>query len=161
MPVETFFHPVRRVPGEPTPFATWKKIIRKSAFAFILVPPALVTSASTVNAATTNCTGPLTGTISGNVVVPSGASCTLSDTTVTGNVQVLPNASLTVDATQQPATIGGSVQATNCASALLEGGVTVNGNVQIVQCSQKSGFVGPGVKIGGNFQCINNGGAAK
>ena len=135
--------------------------MKKFALALILAAPALVAGAATVHAANTNCTGTLTGSITGNIVVPSGASCTLSNITVTGNVQVLQNASLTVDATQQPATISGNLQATNCAFTLLEGGVTVNGNVQIVQCSQKSGFVGPGVKIGGNFQCTNNAGGCE
>jgi hypothetical protein len=127
--------------------------MRNFAVALIMAVPAVLAGASTVHAADANCTGALTGKIDGNVVVPNGASCTLSDITVTGNVQVSQNASLTVDATQQPATIGGNVQATNCAFALLEGGVTVDGNVQIHQCAQQSGFVGPGVKIGGNFEC--------
>ena len=135
--------------------------MRAIAFALVLAIPAILGDASAARAANTACTSALSGNITGNVVVPSGASCTLSDVTVTGNVQVLQNASLTVDATQQPATIGGNVQATNCTFALLEGGVTVNGNVQIVQCAQQSGFVGPGVKIGGNFQCINNAGACE
>jgi feruloyl esterase len=118
----------------------------------------LVGSAWVAHAANTSCTGTLNGNIRGNIVVPNGASCTLSDATVAGNVQVQQNANLTVDATQQPTTIGGNVVATNCASALLEGGVTVGGNVQIQGCAQQSGFVGPGVKIGGGFQCINNAG---
>src|SRR5689334_19269964 len=105
--------------------------VRTFTLALLVAIPALVGGTLAVHA--TNCTGPLSGNITDNVVVPSGASCTLSNATVTGSVQVQQNASLTVDATQQPATIGGSVQATNCASALLEGGVTVNGSVQIVQ----------------------------
>src|SRR5271163_3651858 len=121
---------------------------------------ALVASTS-VSRADTPCSSALSGTIKGNVVVPSGASCTLSDVTVTGGVQVLQNASLTVDTTQQPATINGNVQATNCTFAVLEGGVTVGGSVIIRQCAQLSGFVGPGVKIGGNFQCQNNSGACQ
>lgn len=135
--------------------------MRSLALALAFVVPVALAGPSTVYAANTSCTGTLSGNVSGNVVVPGGASCTLSDVTVTGNVQVLQNASLTVDATQQPATIGGNLQATNCAFVLLEGGVTVNGNVQIVQCAQKSGFVGPGVKIGGNFQCVNNAGGCE
>jgi hypothetical protein len=98
--------------------------------------------------------------IDGNVVVPDGASCTVSDATVAGDVRVLQNASLTVDATQQPTTIGGNVHADHCAFALLEGGVTVTGNVRIGQCAEQSGFVGPGIKIGGNFECTNNPGGA-
>lgn len=161
MLVATLLYSGPRVTGEPSTLAGWSKTMRNCAFALILAAPALVASGSTVRAANTNCTGPLTGTITGTVLVPSGASCTLSDATVTGNVQVLQNASLTVDATQQPTTINGNIQAINCASALLEGGVTVTGNVQIVQCTQKSGFVGPGVNIGGSFQCSNNAGGCE
>ena len=75
--------------------------------ALIVTVSALVGGASAVRAADTTCTSTLTGTIDGNVVVPDGASCTLSDATVAGNVQVLQNGSLTVDATQQPTTIDG------------------------------------------------------
>jgi len=131
------------------------------AHALIAAIPALVGGASAVHAASTSCTSVLSGTITGNIVVPNGASCTLSDANVTGDVQVLQNASLTVDATQQPATINGNIQANHCASALLEGGVTVTGSVQIQHCAQPSGFVGPGVKIGGDFQCSNNGGGCQ
>lgn len=121
---------------------------------------AFVASTSMARADTT-CSSTLSGTVDGNVVVPSGASCTLSNVTVKGGVRVSQNASLIVDATQQPATINGAVQATNCVSALLEGGVTVAGNVQIQGCAQQSGFVGPGVKIGGSFECINNAGGCE
>jgi feruloyl esterase len=127
----------------------------------IVTVAALVGGASAVRAADTTCTSTLTGTIHGNVVVPDGASCTLSDATVAGNVHVLQNASLTVDATQQPTTIDGNVHADHCAFALLEGGVTVTGNVRIGQCADESGFVGPGIKIGGNFECANNRGACE
>jgi hypothetical protein len=135
--------------------------MRGFVHALIVAVPALVGGASAVRAADTTCTSTLTGTIDGNVVVPDGASCTLSEATVAGNVQVLQNASLTVDATQQPTTIDGNVHADHCVFALLEGGVTVTGNVRIGQCAQQSGFVGPGVKIGGNFECTNNPGACK
>ena len=135
--------------------------MRGFVHALIVAVPALLGGVSAVWAADTTCTSTLTGTIDGNVVVPDHASCTLSDATVMGNVHVLQNASLTVDATQQPTTIGGNVHADHCEFALLEGGVTVTGNVRIGQCSQQSGFVGPGIKIGGNFECTNNPGACK
>jgi feruloyl esterase len=135
--------------------------MRRFAHAAIVAIPALIGGASAAHAASTSCTGTLSGSITGNIVVPSGATCTVSDATVTGDVQVLQNASLTVDARQQPTTIDGNIQAHQCASALLEGGVTVNGSVEIAQCAQKSGFVGPGIKIGGNFQCINNAGGCE
>jgi feruloyl esterase len=135
--------------------------MRRFAHTLILTIPALVGGASAVHAAATTCTSTLSGSITGNIVVPVGASCTLSDATVTGNVQVLQNASLTVDATQQPTTINGNVLANQCASTLLKGGVTVSASVQIQQCAQPSGFIGPGVKIGGDFECINSGGGCQ
>jgi Tannase and feruloyl esterase len=135
--------------------------MRRFVHALIVAVPALVGGTSAVRAADTTCTSTLTGTIDGSVVVPDGAACTLSDATVAGNVQVLQNASLTVDATQQPTTIGGNVHADHCAFALLEGGVTVTGNVRIGQCTEQSGFIGPGIKIGRNFECTNNRGVCK
>ena len=135
--------------------------MRMLALALVFAISALVGGAAAVHAADANCTSSLSGNITGNVVVPNGGSCTLSNATVTGNVQVLQNATLTVDATAQPTTIAGNVQAIGCASAILEGGVTVNGSVQIVQCAQQSGFIGPGVKIGGNFQCSNDRGGCQ
>ncbi len=134
--------------------------MRGFVHALIVAIPALV-GAATAYAANTSCTGALSGSITGDVVVPNGASCTLSNATVTGDVQVRQNASLTIDATEQPTTIGGNVAAIGCASALLEGGVTVTGDLQIERCSQQSGFIGPGVKIGGNFQCLSNAGACE
>jgi len=135
--------------------------MRTSALALVFTISALVGGASAVRAADANCTGSLSGNITGNVVVPSGGSCTLSNATVNGNVQVLQNATLTVDATAQPTTIAGNVEAVGCTSVVLEGGVTVNGAVQIAQCSQQSGFIGPGVKIGGAFQCVNDPGGCE
>ena len=96
--------------------------MRGFAHALIVAIPVFVGGASAVHAANTSCTGTLSGSVTGNIVVPVGASCTLSDATVTGDLQVLQNASLTVDATQQPTTINGNVLANQCASALLEGG---------------------------------------
>jgi Tannase and feruloyl esterase len=135
--------------------------MRTVALVLAVAVAALFANASAARAADTACAGLLSGIIDGNVVLPQGASCTMSDVTVRGNVQVLENASLTVDATQQPTTIDGNVQANHCASVLFEGGVTVTGSVQIQQCAQQSGFVGPGIKIGGDFQCINNGGGCQ
>ena len=134
--------------------------MRRLVHAAVVAIPAFLAGVSSAYAANTNCTGTLSG-VTGKVVVPVGASCTLSNAIVTGDVQVLQNASLTVDATEQPTTINGNIQANLCASTLLKGGVTVTGSVQIQHCAQPSGFVGPGVKIGGDFQCINNGGGCQ
>jgi hypothetical protein len=106
--------------------------------------------------ADTVCNGSMTGTFSGNLVVPAGGSCTLYQANVGGNVLVSPHASLTVDGLEEWTAIAGNIQATQCASTLLEGSVTVGGDVLIQQCSGTSGFAGPGVKIRGNFICQNN-----
>ncbi len=103
--------------------------------------------------ADTNCTGALTGTISGNVIVPNDASCTLSSATVSGNVTVKTNATLAVNG---PAAIQGNVAADHCRSVTLTGSVTVGGNVLIGYCSSTSGYTGPAVQVNGNLQCHDN-----
>jgi tannase/feruloyl esterase len=135
--------------------------MRTGALALMLSIVALFGSASVVRAADATCVDVLSGIIDGNVVVPQGTSCTMSDVTIRGNVQVSDNASLTIDATQQPATIGGNIEADRCVFVLLKGGVTVDGNIQIRRCLLQSGFVGPGIKIGGNFECHKNLGACE
>jgi hypothetical protein len=125
-----------------------RKAMRRLVHAAAVAIATLLAGGPLGYAANTNCTSTLSGNLAGTVVVPTGASCTLSNATVTGDVQVRQNASLTLDATEQPTTIGGNVDAVNYAFALLEGGVTVTGDVQIERCLQLSGFIGPGVKIG-------------
>jgi hypothetical protein len=94
--------------------------------------------------------------VKGNIVVPKNASCTLDTVSITGDVLVRENASLTVQAYVEPSTIGGNVLADHCAFTLLEGTVTVGGDLQIQNCTAKSGFAGPGIKIRGNFVCQSN-----
>ena len=108
--------------------------------------------------ADTTCAGTLMGSIEGNVTVPVGATCVLKTNVVTGNVVVSQGARLTVDAYQEPANILGSVVAQQCNSALLQGDVTVGGNVIIQGCTEnsKNGFQGPGILISGNFVCNSN-----
>ena len=105
---------------------------------------------------------PLVGIINDNVNVQNNASCTIGSAYegayINGNVQVRQGASLIIQARQYPSTITGNVQANQCNFALLEGAVTVGGNVQLGQCMKESGFDGPGIKISGNFQCQNNSG---
>ena len=102
-------------------------------------------------------------TINGNVTVPNGASCTLAFVEVTGNVDVGQGGSLLISAYDEPSTIGGSVTAAKCVSALLEGNVTVKGDVRIESCTGTgaNGFQGPGIAIGGTFQCQNNAGSCE
>ena len=120
--------------------------------------------APTAWAADVSCTGAMSGdasgplNINGNVTVPSGANCTLSFVNVTGNVQAKQGSTLLINGYTEPSTIGGNVLATNCYSALLEGNITVVGNVEIQQCSGNgsNGFQGPDIHIKGNFHCQGN-----
>jgi hypothetical protein len=104
--------------------------------------------------------GPAVTTINGNVIVPDGKSCTLSFVNVEGGVRVGRDASLTVSAYTEPSSIGGDIEATNCNSVLLQGNVTVRGNVDIISCSGAgwNGFQGPDTVINGNFVCQSNAG---
>jgi len=112
-------------------------------------------------AADTTCPPNPSGTINGNLTVPAGASCTLTNVTVTGNVQVGKGASLAVlsDA-GQTVTIGGNVQAAQCQQVDLHanpGGVlSVGGNVHIRNCTAGGGYQGAAVTISGNFACDYN-----
>jgi Tannase and feruloyl esterase len=112
--------------------------------------------ASIARAADAVCTGSLSGNVAGNVYVGSGVSCTISQANIGGNVQLKSGAALFIDGRQYPSVIGGSVLAQNCAFALLEGAVTVHGNVVIQRCTADSGFTGPGIVVGGNFLCTDN-----
>jgi hypothetical protein len=139
--------------------------MRLFAFAAALVVVTMFGGILAAHAQNVSCSGNIGGgatetTISGDVTVPSGASCTLQFVTVTGDVHVQQGGSLVVAAYDEPSTIGGNVEATNCVSALLEGNVTIKGDLDITGCTgtTANGFQGPGIVIGGNFQCLNNAG---
>jgi hypothetical protein len=104
--------------------------------------------------------GPTVTNIDGNVTVPDGASCTLSFVHITGNVEVGRNATLIVSAYTEPVEIGGDIEAKDCNSVLLQGNVTVGGNLNINSCNgtASNGFQGPDVLIHGNFECRSNAG---
>jgi len=102
------------------------------------------------------CTNALTGTFR-TIVVPDGESCTLYRAIVQGNVRVKRNASLFVGPPGS-SSIRGNVEAERCMTVLLSGTVIVDGNVEIEHCATKSGYVGPGVQIGRNFECRHNSG---
>src|SRR6185295_17921126 len=94
--------------------------------------------ASSARAADAICMGSLSGNVSGNVFVASNVACTISQANIGGNVQLKPGARLVIDGRQYPSVIGGNVVAQSCNSALLEGAVTVRGNVVIQRCTANS-----------------------
>ncbi len=98
--------------------------------------------------------------IDGDVTVPNGKYCTLSFVNIKGDVRVGRDATLIVSAYTEPSTIGGNIDGTNCNSVLLNGNVTVGGNLRIISCSGRTsnGFQGPDVVIDGNFECRSNAG---
>ena len=71
------------------------------------------------------CTGTLTGSFD-EVTVPVGATCTLSGSTVKGNVKALENARLFMSDTH----VGGNVEGDKAAIVQVSGG-RVDGNIQI------------------------------
>jgi hypothetical protein len=102
--------------------------------------------------------GPIVTNIEGNVTVPDGTSCTLSFVNIKGNVQIGRDATLIVSAYTEPSEIGGDIEAKDCNSVLLQGNVTVGGNLNINSCNgtAPNGFQGPDVLIHGNFECRSN-----
>jgi hypothetical protein len=115
--------------------------------------------------ADTSCSGLIGGgrtvtNINDNVTVPAGGSCTLSFVNIAGNVAVGQNAILVVSAYTEPSEIAGNIEANNCNSVLLQGNVTVGGNLNISACNgtASNGFQGPDVLIQGNFECMSNAG---
>jgi hypothetical protein len=104
--------------------------------------------------------GPAVTIINGDVTVPDGKSCMLSFVNVKGDVRVGRNASLTIAAYTEPSSIGGDIEARNCNFVLLQGNVTVRGNLEISGCSGPgwSGFQGPDTVIHGRFECQSNAG---
>ena len=76
------------------------------------------------------CTGELTQSVSANLVVPAGASCSLTGVTVRGNIKVRENASFYANG----ATIGGSVRCRSCSyvdllASTIARGVLIEGEV--------------------------------
>ena len=123
---------------------------------FVGAPSAWADNVTCTGVMSGDASGPLN--IKGNVTVPTNAHCTLSFVNVTGNVQANQGSTLLISAYTEPSTISGNVEANNCYSALLEGNVTVGGNVEILQCrgNGPNGFQGPDIVIQGNFHCEGN-----
>jgi hypothetical protein len=107
----------------------------------------------------TNCKGAMAGTFH-DVIVPDRASCVLSGASVKGDIDVRRDASLAVGPVGA-STIQGKVEADHCRAVTLAGAVTVDKDVRIRHCAMDSGYVGPGVQIGGDFECRDNSGACR
>jgi len=132
--------------------------------AFVMAATTTFGGTPTAQAADVICSGTLGGgstvtNITGNVTVPEKASCTLDFVTVAGDVHVRKGASLVVTAYTEPSTIRGDIRAQNCGSVLLQGNVTVEGDLRIHSCAGgPNGFQGPDTLVEGNFECQSNAG---
>jgi len=113
----------------------------------------------------TSCTEPLSGAINGNVVVPEGATCSLHDATVTGNVLVGKGARLLMIA--GPVTIAGDLLGIQCDAVEIHpepsSTVSIGGSVGLLFCTGQTGLIGykidppvNGLIIHGNFLCQFN-----
>jgi hypothetical protein len=140
-------------------------IITLTAFgALLATAPVALAQNCTKTAPYCNCPPSITGptTAYGNVTVPNGQSCVMTNVTVTGNVTVGIGASLDVEG---DSIIVGNLQANNCNLVRLNtafgggGAVTVVGSVQIGNCTGNRAFDSSGATIFGDFQCHNNTGA--
>ena len=113
--------------------------------------------AATSARADTLCTSGLFNVvIDGNLVVPDGANCTfVAEVTVTGNVLVGSGATFLVQG--GPATISGNVLADHCAVVeivSLNHPVSVGGNIEIQHCTSQINIFT--VRITGNLHVHNN-----
>jgi hypothetical protein len=136
-------------------------------FAVVLFASLGIVIATSARAQVTSCSGVLIGrTIQRNLFVPDGATCTLHDVRVVGNVLVGTNAALQLGADTN---IGGNILADSCnqVEEVKLNGVTqtpifIGGNVEINNCtvggslgsSPGSGF--PSFTVRGNLSCENN-----
>ena len=66
------------------------------ALGAFLLASAMASQSAAVAGPATTCTGSMTGGTYGSIEVPAGASCTLTDVTVTGQVMARPDSALTV-----------------------------------------------------------------
>ena len=133
-------------------------VLAAATMSFATAPAALAADTPCAGILGSNTYPATVTTIAGNVVVPDGASCTLYFVNVGGNVEVGRGSMLVVNGYNEPSTIAGNVEASQCASALIEGAVLVGGNLNIQLCtgSGPNGFQGPDVLIKGNFLCQGN-----
>ena len=130
----------------------------KRLFALLTLLLACLACAQQASAAV--CAGNMTGALQGPLTVPAHATCVLQSATVDGDVVVEQGGSLLVNGYLEPSTINGDVRAKGCGSALLQGNVTVHGDLRIGHCTgtAPSGFQGPGAIVKGEVECAGNSG---
>ncbi|AQP44583.1 polymer-forming cytoskeletal protein [Tessaracoccus flavus] len=120
-----------------------KRILTAAACAALAVS-GLALGAPTA-AADVTCRGTLTGYVGDTVEVPSGATCTLNNATVDGDVKVYRDASVTITGGR----IEGNVQAESARSVVVSG-TRVDGDIQPKYTTSTVNVTG--TTVGGNIQ---------
>ena len=128
------------------------------AIAGVLAAAGLVLAPSVPAGGKTNCTTSQGGvTISGDLT--AGPGCVLNGTTVTGNVKVDKNGTLSTDG----ATIGGNVEISNTSGTNSICHTSIGGNLQVHNNTGSNSIGGcgnPPNSVGGNVEVHNNSGQA-
>jgi hypothetical protein len=106
---------------------------------------AVLVFAPAAAAGNVTCQGVLSGPVTGNVLVPRGAECSLEFADVSGNVTAQFDATVSV----LGSTVGGNYTCNNCEQAHLQGS-TVDGNLQISHEKQYSVITNSTIR--GNLQ---------
>lgn len=129
-------------------------------------------STAPANAGDRTCRGTLGAiTVSGNLVVPAGATCTLKGTKVKGNVEVKRNGyllanNIRVDGNVQAenhkrlvvhnySRVDGNIQAKQGGGGLIRN-VTVDGDIQLFSNTKNTRFQVLANRVDGNLQCKSN-----
>lgn len=130
-----------------------KRLLAVAASAALAIG-GLALAAPTASADDRTCRGSIGAVnVDGNVIVPSGASCTLSGTEVEGNVKVGSNATLSVN----NAVIDGDIQSEGHRLVAVSN-TSVEGNIQL---EQGGAITLSGNRVDGDIQLFGNRSGAK
>jgi hypothetical protein len=121
------------------------EVRRMLCLAGLVCSAAVLALAPAASAGNVTCDGVLSGPISGNVVVPTGADCELQFAEVSGNVIAQTGATVSV----LGSTVGGNYTCNECEQSHLQTS-TVNGNYHVTHEKQYSVITDS--TIGGNLQ---------
>ncbi len=113
------------------------KKMKKIGMTLALLMTVLLIGSTNATADDFRCTGAVGEATLENVIVPSGASCTLTRTRVQGNIFVERGASLNT----RGARVGGSIQSEGFNSIVVQGGTRVTGSVQLKRAALRPSHV--------------------
>lgn len=142
----------------------------KRVYAVVAALAAVLVLVPAAHAEVTTCEGELEGAVVDDLVVPSGATCSLSETEVLGNATIEPKAFLDGDAAihgnvsvgsdaglaMSDSSIGADLACTGCRVVSLSFMYGIGGDVRITAMMTDAGVFFDGVPIGGNLEVTGN-----